>query len=466
MKQVLVCLSTILNAMKSHFRTLKIAVAIVAALVLLWFGMNVYAGKRAESRLHELVAVSEKSTSYRLRHLNHQRGLLSSQGAVDLVLIDECGAMSRPEWLTARVTYQLKHFVFPLALVHIDWSIEPLGKERETFEQLFGGEIRLQGHGKVALNGDVQSDMHLPAIQWVNKGTRLMASPSVGSVTVGQDTLKLDWQTPKIDLRGQGSAVALEALGMAIDLTSTRRGLGKVAFTLDKFAAPDLTANGVSLVTLVRDNADRIDMDLTPAIQSMQGGGKQLSNLMFDFGIHGLHGASTEYVLNLAQSSCNFQNLTQQEKDKLQASLRKLLLEGFSVGISKVSGTVDGDALDGKWLLTLAKTKGEEFSLMPVLSSQGELTLTGKNIQSNQKKMLTSLGFATATPDGIRASYDFANGVLKVNGKVSNAALLDNVLQNADQQIRSFLTGQQIHSNGGAPAEQDMEDPSSSDLET
>ena len=445
---------------------LKIIAATVVGAVLFWLGINVYLGKRAESRLHELITASEKSPSYRLSNLHHQRGLLASHGYADLVLIDECGTMSRPEWMSARVTYQLKHSVFPLALMNIEWSIEPLGKERETFEKLFAGQAKLEGRGKVGLTGDVQSDMNLPEIHWSNSGTRLTVSPSVGSVVVGKDTLNLDWHTGKIGMRGNGSALAMDGLGMQFDLTSTARGLGKVAFTIDKVGTSDFNAASISIVTLMQEKADRLDIDITPGMTLLEASGKQFKNLVLDFGIHGLHGASTEYLLNLAQTSCNFQNLTQKENDKLHANLRKLLFEGFSVGISRVAGTVDGDDLDGKWLVTLAKTQGEEFSLMPVLSSQGELTLTGKNIKQQQKNTLISLGFAKEVPNGVQASYDYANGVLKLNGKVSNAALLDTMLHNMDQQIRGFLTGQQIRVNGGGPGEQELEEPSAQELET
>ncbi len=452
--------------MKPSPRHLKIIAAIVTACVLIWFGINVYIGTRVDARLHEIVAASKKSHSYRLSNLHHQRGLLASDGYVDLVLIDECGTMSRPEWMSARVTYQLKHSVFPLALTHIDWSVEPLGEERETFQKLFAGQASLKGQGKVALTGDVQSDMNLPEIHWSGSGTRLTVSPSVGSVASGKDTLKLDWRTGKIGVRGSGSALAMDGLGMQIDLTSAARGLGKVAFTIDKVGTSDFTADSISLVTLMQENADRIDVNITPGLKLLEAGGKQFKNLVLDFGIHGLHGASTEYLLNLAQTSCNFQNITQQEQGKLHDNLRKLLFEGFSVGISRVAGTVDGGDLDGKWLVTLAKTQGEEFSLIPALTSQGELTLTGKDIPQQQKKTLISLGFAKEVPNGVRASYDYANGVLKLNGKVSNAALIDTMLQNIDQQIRSFLTGQKIRVNGGGPAEEELEDPPAEEVET
>jgi uncharacterized protein YdgA (DUF945 family) len=451
--------------MKLSSSHLNIIAATVTGCVLLWLGVNVYAGKRADSWMQEFVAASDQSHSYQLHNLQHQRGLLSSQGSVDVALIDECGGKSRPEWMTTRLTYQLKHTIFPLALMNIEWAIEPLGQQRETFEKLFGGQARLEGRGKVGLNGDVQSDMQLPKIQWFNQGTRFTVSPSVGSIVAGKDTLKLDWHTGKISTRSKDSVVAIDDLHLAIDLTSTRRGLGKVALKIEKFGTTDVTANGVSLVTQVLENAGRMDIDVRPETKLLQVGGKQFKDLVFDVGIHGLHGESADDLFNLAQTSCNFQNLTQPETDKLRASLRKLLFEGFSVGIGRIAGAVDGGDLDGKWSVTLAKTPGEEFFLMPVLSSQGELSLTGKDIKQIEKKTLISLGFAQEIPDGMRGSYDFANGVLKLNGKVSEAVLIETMLQTVEQQIRSFLKGEPIRSTGDGPAEEKMEAPAEA-LET
>jgi hypothetical protein len=367
--------------------------------------------------------------------------------------------------MTTRLTYRLKHTIFPLALMNIEWSIEPLGTQRETFEKLFSGQARLEGRGKVGLNGDVQSDMHLPEIHWSNQGTRLTVSPSVGTIIVGKDTLKLDWHTGKISTRGRDSAMAIDDLRLAIDLASTSRGLGRVAFMIEKFDTPDFTASGMSLVTRVVEKAGRLDIDITPETKLLLAGGKQFKNLVFDFGIHGLHAESTDDVFKLAQASCNFQNLTQQETDKLHASLRKLLFEGFSVGIGRVAGAVDGGDLDGKWSVTLAKTQGDEFFLIPVLTSQGELSLTGKDIKQIEKKTLISLGFAQEIPNGMRASYDFANGVLKLNGKVSEAALIETMLQTIEQQIRSFLKGEPISGTGNGPTEEEMEAPAEA-LET
>lgn len=447
-------------------RSLKIAAAIIAVFAAVWFAVNVYIGKRAEARLLEIVEASHKSNSYRLRNLNHQRGMLASHGYLDLLMVDTCDTRNKPEWLTTRINYRLRHSVFPLALMHIEWSVEPLGQERAAFERLFVGQARLSGQGKVGLTGDVLSDMNLPEIQWAEKGIRLTVSPSTGSVALGDDTLKLDWRTPKISVRGYGAAAAIDGLGMTMDLSSARRGLGRVAFTIDKIGASDFMASSLSLVTQMREQEGRMDIDVTPSMKLLDAGGKKFNDLVLDFGIHGLHNASTEHLLDLAQATCDFRNLTRQEKDILQQHVRTLLFEGFSIGISRLAGSVDGDQLAGKWQMILAKTQGDHFSLQSVLSSQGELSLSGKNIPLQQKNTIIALGLATATPEGMRASYEFAQGILKVNGKLSHAAWLDTLLNHLDEEIRSLLTGQQIRSFGGGTAEEDLDEPSGAAIET
>ena len=59
----------------------------------------------------------------------------------------------------------------------------------------------------------------------------------------------------------------------------------------------------------------------------------------------------------------------------------------------------------------------------------------------------------------MRGSYDFANGVLKLNGKVSEASLIETVLQTVEQQIRGYLKGEPIRSTGEGPTEEMMEAP-------
>ncbi|MCE2860673.1 MAG: hypothetical protein LW731_12670, partial [Oxalobacteraceae bacterium] len=172
------------------------------------------------------------------------------------------------------------------------------------------------------------------------------------------------------------------------------------------------------------------------------------------------------YLFKLAQTSCNFKKLTQQERDKLHENLRTLVFEGFSLGIGRVKGAVDGGDLEGKWSVTLAKTPGEAFSLIPVLRSQGELSLAGKDIKQLQKKTLIALGFAQEIPNGVRASYDFADGVLKLNGKASNAALIDAMLHTVEQQIRDLLSGPQIPGKDDGPVEKGLEEASPQALDT
>ncbi len=427
-----------------HFNKRFIAVA--CAIVFLLAGVSIYAGKRFESELQKAVQASVQSHSYRLRNLQHRGGLFSSSGQVDLALIDECGAIGvSPEYFKARLSYKLSNLILPTSLARIEWSLEPSGQAKAGFEKLFNGQARLEGKGKVGITGTLQSDMSLPEIKWGENGTVVSISPSTGAITIGKGTLDVDWKTAKITGRGNGSAMQLDGLGMQMGLTNVQRGLGSVAFTVDKLATSLGSAEGIQLATEVLEQGEHLNMMITPSIKSLSGGGKEFKDLMIQIAVNGLHGKSIEYLLNLSQTSCNFHNLTQKEAQQMRTSVRTLLFEGFSAGIQKIGGTVDGDTLDARLMVELIKTKGSEFRLESVLKSSGRLTLLGKENQDKQqdhKNSLVTMGIGTKIPGGVKSEYDYDAGLMKLNGAVFDGALLGTIMSGMDKAINAFLRGE------------------------
>jgi len=130
----------------------------------------------------------------------------------------------------------------------------------------------------------------------------------------------------------------------------------------------------------------------------------------------------------------------------MRASVRTLLFEGFSAGIQKIGGTVDGDSLDGKLMVELVKTTGSEFKLEAALRSNGNLLLKGKHLDPDSKKTLVSLGFATETPEGMKAEFSYADGLLKVNGKAMDATVMTTVAAGMNDGINAFLVGKPLAS--------------------
>lgn len=426
-----------------------IAATAAGAAVLLgaaWIGASAYAGKAAEAELRRLVAESMASKSFRLTNLDHHGGLLGSEGSVDLSLVDECEDPGAAPYFTARVSYQFSNLITPTSRARFEWKVEPTGEAKAAFQQFFGGQATLEGKGKVGLGGNLRSDMNLPEMKWADSGVVVTVSSSTGFIDASKDTLAVDWTTPKISMRGNGEALEAAGLGMQMDLTSVKRGLGSFSLSLDKLATDKGSAEGMQITSEVVARGDRLDMTITPNVKSISGGGKNFKDLVIQIAINGLHANSIEHLLALSQSSCNFRNLTQDEEKAMRASVRTLLFEGFSAGIQKIGGTVDGDSLDGKLMVELVKTTGSEFKLEAALRSNGNLLLKGKHLDPDSKKTLVSLGFATETPEGMMAEFSYADGLLKVNGKAMDATVMTTVAAGMNDGINAFLVGKPLAS--------------------
>ncbi len=422
-------------------RKITIAAGVALLLVVSWLGASVYVGKRTEQELQNAVKASTLSRSYRLRNLQHQGGLFSSSGQVELALVDACARDNGPsEWFTAQVSYRLSHFVSPVSLLRAEWSVTPTGDAKAAFEKLFNGEARLEGKGRVRMSGAIESDLNLPAMNALNDGESMTVSPSTGSIALGKDTMDFDWKTSKIAYRGNGQAMEVEGFGMKSDLTSVSRGLGKFSLEAAKFGNSSLSAEGLKLAMDVSEKGDRLDMRMTPSVKMMSVAGKKFEDLLLEMAVTGMHAKSVEQLIELSDKSCYFRSLTMEESQQLRASLRKLMFEGLSAGIPKLSGKLDGGALDGSLMVGFGKTVGDAFELEKVLSSRGELSLTGKNVKAEDTKSLVAMGFATTIPDGIKASFDYEAGILKVNGKVFDATVFGNALKGANVAINAMLS--------------------------
>jgi hypothetical protein len=113
-------------------------------------------------------------------------------------------------------------------------------------------------------------------------------------------------------------------------------------------------------------------------------------------------------------------NLTAIEQAQAKAAARTMLLKGFDIGITRFTGTVGKGTVEGSLRIELAPTPGEQasqFNLNNSLKSSGQLLLKGNVLDPSYKGMALMFGAAVETPEGLKASYEFANGKLIANGQ-------------------------------------------------
>jgi len=428
--------------MKTSIRRIVIAAASVTVLVASWAGASIYSVKRTEAALQELVKSTASESPYRLKNLEHKTSLFSSSGQLDLSLVDECDLSgTMPELFAVHVSYEISHLVLPGSMLRMQWTVEPLGQARADFERLFNGQAKLSGAGKVDFFGALHSDMNLPELKVTKQDSVLTISPSTGTIAFGRDTLAFDWKTAKIVQRGAGNATELADLGMQIDISNRHRGIGSAAITVEKLSTSIGSAEGFKLISEVSEHGDRLDMAITPSLKSANFGGKLVTDLILQFAFKGMHAQSVETLIDLSGKSCNFRNLTKEEELLMRTATRNLLTAGFSAGIPKLSGAIDGGSLEGHMMVELLKSAGPDIKLASTLKSSGELAVIGKAITAEEKKMAVSFGIATETALGLKASFDYANGVLKVNGRAFDATLAEKSLSEIDKGINDFLSG-------------------------
>lgn len=437
-------------------KTTAVAGAIVAALGATWVGAGAYGAHVAERELQALTAQASGRDGVRLLNLKHERGLLSSTGTVEVRIEDPCSAAGDAP-LALQVAYTMKHLPLPGSLMRLEWSLAPAGADGADFAKAFGANTKLQGEGTVAMNGELSSTLALPELA-VNGAESVLIAPSTGRIAWGANTFALDWKTERIVVRGQGEALELQQLALAMDLKNRKLGAGSASLSVGKLSTGLGTAEGLRLASEVVERGDRLDMTFTPSLRSLDVAGQQARDLVFEIGLNGVHAPSIETVGQIFGDTCGLEHATADETAKLRTALRTLMARGFTLGIPRIAGTVGNGSLDGRLQVELKPTAGGDSApilLARVLRSNGQITLKGDVVSAEHKQMALALGVATEVPGGLQAGYDYADGLLKANGRSFDAGGVQAALAQADQAINAFLSSNEAVALALRPVPQD-----------
>ncbi len=413
----------------------------LAVLGAAWVAAGAYGAHRAEQELRTLAAQASGRDGIRLLNLEHERGLLSSRGTVEVRVEDQC-ADTGDAPLSATVSYTMQHLPLPGSVARFEWTLTPSGAAGEKFAKAFGRQTRLQGEGSVGMNGELRSSLALPELV-VSGQESVQVAPSSGRIAWGHNTFALDWKTERIVVRGQGQALELQQLALQMDLSNRKLGAGTASLSIDKLSTGLGGAEGFRLASEVVEKGDRLDMKFTPSLRSLNVGGQSARDLVLEIGLTGVHAQSIETVGQVLGDTCGLERATADETTRLRTALRTLMARGFTLGIPRIAGTVGGGSLEGQLHVELKPTAGGENApilLARVLRSQGQLTLKGEVVTAEQKQMAVAMGFATEVPGGLHASYEYAEGLLKANGRSFDAGNVQTALAHADQVLNAFLS--------------------------
>lgn len=399
------------------------SVGAIAGIVVLaggaWIGGSYYAGTVFEKEVKAFVDEIGKDSGIDVIDLKHQRGFLSSDGSFKLNIKDTTGDQSFKPLLETEVSYQASHLIMPSSLSTVKWQIKPVGESGKAITELFGESTKISGEGKVKFSQEYVSSIQIPKLSARQDDSTIDISPTTGNFTWGKTNAAMDLKVDRAVLRSDGEAFELQKLFFDTKLSDRIKGIGSAKITIDKMASKDGLAEGFVLSADSSLNKDRIDTRVSKSLRSFKYQDIQARDLALEISLNKLDAASVETLSKLINET-GMTNLTAIEQAQAKEAVTKIVLKGFDASITKLTGTVGKGTIQGSMRIELAPTPGEkvkQFNLTRSLKSSGQLVLKGDVLDAQYKGMALMFGAAVETPDGLKASYEFANGKLLANGK-------------------------------------------------
>ncbi len=406
-----------------------------------WLGASIHAGSVAERELRAFAARPSSETGVRVRNLQHSGGLFASKGSFGVEIVDQCGGDGPPAAL--ELEYSLAHLILPTAPIRVEWSAKPSGEIAAALAEVFGPSLKLEGKGDVSFGGEFRSAMALPELAVEADGGKLTIAPSSGRLAFGKTALAVSWGIERVLARGNGEAFELGRIALDVDLKNRYLGTGTSSLSIDKISTSHGSAEGFRHATEVVEEGDRLHTRLTESLRAVAFGGETAKDLSLEVAIRDVDKQSVETLSRLVGDTCGFQNMTADEEQSFRKALRTLLVQGFSIGVPKLAGTVGNGSLEGRLTLEARKAASPTgpISLASMFRSSGELLVRGEALAGDKKQQALALGFTQHKDGSLKGRFEYADGILRTNGRVFDGSAVLAGLGSADQAINAFLDG-------------------------
>lgn len=418
-----------------------------------WLGASIHAGSVAERELRAFAARPSSETGVRVRNLQHSGGLFASKGSFGLEIVDQCGD-GPPAAL--ELEYSLAHLILPTSPIRVEWSARPSGEIAAALAEVFGPSLKLEGKGDVSFGGEFRSAMALPELAMDADGGKLTIAPSSGRLAFGKTALAVSWGIERVLARGNGEAFELGRVALDLDLKNRYLGTGTTSLSIDKIATSHGSAEGFRHATEVVEEGDRLHTRVTENLRAAAFGGETVKDLSLELAIRDVDKQSVETLSRLAGDTCGFQNMTVDEDQSFRKALRTLLVQGFSVGVPKLAGTIGNGSLEGRLTLEARKAASPKgpIALASMFRSTGELIVRGQALAADKKQQALALGFTQEKDGSLKGRFEYVDGILRTNGRVFDGSMVLAGLTNADQAINAFLDGSRLARHAPAPVPQ------------
>ncbi len=414
-------------------------VALIGLLVAVWLGASFYSARTTGNYITSLPELYKQNDYMHIKTVEHQQSAFSSTGKFEIRFPNFMPtAEGAPTALGFIIQYKISNLLLPDSAGRLEWKMTGDDSIDPALKQLFGQGPTMHGKGHIGYGGQRHSSVELSELLFKDAQTALKLTPLTGMATWDNETLKLKLQSDHLNARTE--SVVTDWRGMSIDINLSNRnlGLGTYAFGIDKGTSASSAFEGMKLIKTASLDNDRFNFAITQTIKHYAFEKFKLSDVDQEFALRGLDKDSLISISTILRDAKDVNKLTSEERVALSNSLRMIFNKGFSIGLPKVVAKLDGGALSGDLNIEVLKAEGSEtaFSSAQRLRAAGQAKLNGKGgLDTAQQTTALMFGLAVKTPEGLKTSFEFVNGVITANGKTfdvkDNLKFLDNVINAA-----------------------------------
>ena len=415
-------------------------VALVVVLIAAWLGASFYSARSTGNYVTALPDLYKQNDYMHIKTVEHQQSAFSSTGKFEIrfpnfIPITE-GA---PTGLGFIVHYKISNLLLPDSAGRLEWKLTGDDTIEPVLKQLFGQGPTMHGKGHIGYGGQRQSSVELSELLFKDPKTNLKLTPLVGMATWDNDKLRLKLKSDHLNARTETVITDWRGMSIDIDLSNRKLGLGTYIFGIDKGSSESSTFEGMKITKTASLVNDRFNLAIAQTIKQYSFDKIKLSDVDQEIALHGLDKDSMLSISSILRDAKDVNKLTQEERIKMSKFLRVLFDKGFSLGVPRLVAKTDGGSLNGNFSLEVLKAEANSsgsFSSAQRLRAYGQVNMKGKGgLDNAQQTTALMLGLAVKTPEGLKTSFEFSDGVIKANGKTfdvkDNLKFLDNLINAA-----------------------------------
>jgi len=415
------------------------AVIIVLIAVGAWSGAGIYAGVHVEKTLIAFINQLPERSPMRVVDLKHNRGLMASSGQFTIHYADpQAQGTNRPDLVTAVVNYEVDHLMSWTYMAEFTWHLTPADAFGENLKTLFGTNFNVSGQGTVDWQGATQSDFAAPALRY-EQGTDLLAlGPWQGDMLMNGPIFNLFIESPAVDIQSQDTFLKVTNMSFKVDLTDRLNGVGASTLKIEDVSFPTTNVQGFTFKASNELNQGFLNFEVEKQIKKVEFVGQTVTDVDVALSVKHLNQQSINELSNVLNQTGNFDNLTAEQQQIVQAATVRLIEDGFAVSIPKLQAQTERGMIEGSSVFNLSANTVDPnvFDAAKQVKAEGKLTVARMIMPPEYEGLVQMLGLATRSDKGLQSQFSFVDGKLLVNGRNIDVNMQ---LQRINQAMTDFL---------------------------